>query len=134
MAATFRIDVVVDPSKASSGARKVRGELERTDNAADKLRSTLKATFAGIGVALIARELGQAADAYTNLQNRVRTVTEGTEELDSVTRQLFQIANDTRGAFDATAEVYARTALAAKDLGISQEQTLNFTKSKPAPA
>jgi len=129
MAATFRIDVVIDPSKASAGARKVRGEIVKTDNAADKLRSTIRNTFAGIGIGLIVRELGQAADAYTNLQNRVRTVTEGQEELDSVTRQLFQIANDTRSAFDATAEVYARTALAAKDLGISQEQTLRFTKS-----
>ena len=125
----FRIDVIIDPARAGTGARKVRGELEKTDNAADKLRGTLKKAFAGIGAALIIRELGQMADAYTNLQNRVRTVTDGQQELDFVTRELFQIANDTRSAFDATAEVYARTALAAKDLGIEQQQVLNFTKS-----
>lgn len=124
-----RIEVVVDPSQAAAGSRRVRDELKKTEDSADKLRATIRRTFAGIGIGLLVRELTQAADAYTNLQNRIRTVTESEQELADVTAQIFQIANDTRSAFDATAEVYARTALAAKDLGISQQDTLAFTKS-----
>jgi len=129
MAATFHIEVAIDPAKAVSGAQQVGKGLKETETAADKLQRTIRNTFAGIGVALIVRELGQAADAYTNMQNRIRTVTESEAELNSVTRQLFQIANETRGAFDAVAEVYTRTASAVKALGISQDETLAFTKS-----
>ena len=125
----FLIEVELDPKKAVAGSRKVRGALKETETAADRLRKTVRNVFVGLGVTLVIRELGRVADAYTNVQNRVRTVTSGQEELTRVTRQLFEIATATRSAFDATAEVYTRTALAVKDLGISQEETLNFTKS-----
>tara|TARA_R110000851_G_scaffold268071_2_gene420696 strand:+ start:23592 stop:26681 length:3090 start_codon:yes stop_codon:yes gene_type:complete len=119
----------IDQKQYNAELKRMRAGLKGAGDGADRFRNLAQRAFAGIGIALVVRELGQAVDAYTNLQNRVRTVTTGQAELDSVTRQLFQTANDTRGAFDATAEVYARTALAAKDLGITQEQTLAFTKS-----
>jgi len=124
-----RIEVIIDPKRAVPETKKVRAEIDKTENAADKLRKTIRNAFAVIGVGLLVRELGQAADAFTNVQNRIRTVVEGEAALAEVTSELFDIANRTRLAFDATAEVYARTALAAKDLGISQEQTLRFTES-----
>lgn len=123
------IEVVVDPRQAVGGSRRVRDEIDKTEQSADRLRNTIRGALAGIGVGLVLRELGQLADAYTNAQNRIRTVTESEQELQDVTQQLFQVANDTRGAFDATVEVYTRTALAAKDLGITQQQTINFTRS-----
>tara|TARA_R110000851_G_scaffold120002_1_gene248076 strand:- start:18234 stop:20288 length:2055 start_codon:yes stop_codon:yes gene_type:complete len=85
--------------------------------------------FVGVGTGLLIRELVQLGDAFTNTQNRIRTVTAGEQELAIVTQNLFNIARETRSAFDATAEVYTRTALAAKNLGITQGETLEFTRS-----
>ena len=104
----FRIEVIVDPAKAVAGSRRIRGELGRTQNAADRLRNTFRRLFAGLGVALVVRELARLTDAFTNLQNRVRTVTDGQDQLTAVTDRLFLAANRTRVAFDLTAEVVRR--------------------------
>lgn len=136
MATTFRIDVVVDPRRAVGGTRVVGRELKKTAGAANKLGLAIKAAFAAFVVRGVIRKLSQltgevfdAAEAYTRLQNRVRVVTEGHRELTEVTADLFKVARDTRTEFDAVGTIYARTALAVKSLGISQEETLNFTRS-----
>ena len=127
--ADFRIQVVVDPSRAVPGARAVRNELQGVENAADRVRRNIAAAFAFIGASALIRSLSGVADAYTNVQNRLRTVTSGQQELADVTSELFAISNRTRVAFEATAELYARVGLAARDLGLSQRQTLQFTES-----
>ena len=75
------------------------------------------------------RQLLQLTDTYTNLQNRLRTVTDGQAQLAAVTERLFTIANTTRTAYEATVEVFARTALSAKDLGVSLDELINFSES-----
>jgi len=125
----FRIRVIIDPGPATTGAKKVESQLKRTEGAADRLQRTLLRAFTLVGGTLLIRELGQIADAYTNVQNRLRTVTEGEQELAMATDELFKIANRTRSAFDATAEVYARVGLAAKNLGRDQSELLAFTES-----
>ena len=82
-----------------------------------------------LGAAFGLRQLQQTVDTYTNIQNRLKLVTNNAEELTGVTKELFRISNDTRVAFEGTAEVYARVALAAKDLGLSQRDTLQFAES-----
>lgn len=125
----FRIDVIVDPSRVPQGTRVVERQLVRVENAADRLRQTLARAFAFIAVGAAVRQIIRMADTLTNLQNRLRLVTNGTEELNQVTEELFGIANRTRSAFEATGELYARLALSSKELGRSQQELLNFTES-----
>src|SRR5690606_2602352 len=55
-------------------------------------------------------------------------VTTGTENLTTVTSRLFDVANRTRSSFEGTANLYARVALATKELGIGQQELLTFTE------
>ena len=121
----FRINVVV----RSKGVNVVGKELDDLDKKSDRLGNTIRNAFAFIGGALLIRELIELSDTYTNLQNRLRLVTDGTEELEAVTAELLATSNDTRVSFASTAELYARTAIATKELGRTQEETLQFTKS-----
>lgn len=125
---TERIDIVV----SERGSRTVRrslndigGSAERSARSMDLLRSAILA----LGGAQLVRSLIGLVDTFTNLQNRLRTVTDGTAELAAVTQELFAISQNTRSSFEATAELYARVGLAVRDLGISQRQTLEFTES-----
>ena len=127
--AEFPIDIVVDPRQAVRGTNQVERSLGSLERTADGVRDTLRNVFAFVGVGIGINEIVQLTDAYTNLQNRLRTVTDGQEELTQVTGSLFDIAQRTRGSFEATAELYARVGLATRDLGVSQQQTLNFTES-----
>ena len=127
--AEFRIQVIVDPSRASRGIRQTERELGRLGQTANRTRDLLQRAFAFAGLSLGIQQVVDLADTFTNLQNRLRTVTSGTAELAEVTDQLFQIANRTRSSFEGTAELYARVGLAARDLGVGQQQLLQFTES-----
>lgn len=102
----------------------VGGAADRAAGPVDRLKGLLATLVTGAAVA----QLGRLADEYTNLQNRLRLVTTGTENLSRVTKELLGIANQTRSDFTATGELYARLASTTKELGLSQQQLLNFTK------
>lgn len=123
-----RIDIVVSERGANKAARGVDA-IGKSAQSAQGSVQLLRRALGLLGGAVILRELLRLVDGYTNLQNRLRVVTNGTAELGVVTDRLFAIANRTRSAFAGTVEVYARTALATKELGISQQETLNFTES-----
>ena len=89
----------------------------------------LRRTLGLLGGVLAVRSVIQYSDAYTQLQNRLRLVTKSSSELRVVTDELRKVANDTRTSFQGTAEFYARAGLAAKNLGVSQQQLLDLTRS-----
>lgn len=71
----------------------------------------------------------RTADAYTQLQNRLRAVTDSGEELERVQARLFDISRDTRSAMGSNVELFSRLSLATRDLGTSQDEILEFTRS-----
>ena len=125
----FIIRVIVDPSAAARGTRDVERNLNRVENSADRLRQTITRAFAFVGIAAGIRQLVLLTDQFTLLQNRLRTVTADTTQLAVVTDELFAVANRTRGAFRSTAEIYARAGLAARNLGVTQQELLQVTES-----
>lgn len=127
--ADFPIKVVVDPGNSDSAIGNVDRKLSSVEKTAERLKRLLARVFAFEAIRRTVSLLGRMADAYTNIQNRLKLVTKGTAQLAAVTQQLFKISDDTRTSFESTAEVYARTALSLKSLGISQQRTLAFTKS-----
>ena len=127
--AEFRIVVVVDPSRAATGTRRVRAELQQTENAADRLRRTLARAFAFVGVSAGVQQLITLSDTFITIQNRLRTVTQDTDQLTLVTEQLFDVSNRTRTSFQLTAELYTRIALSARQLGVAQGELVAITES-----
>lgn len=125
----FRINVIIDPSQAVRGSRRVGSELDRVSQSADRLRGIIGRAFAFVGIGAGIRELVRLADTFTNIQNRARIVTNSTAQLAAVTDELFTISERTRVSFESTAALYNRTALATKDLGLTQRETLQFTES-----
>lgn len=102
----------------------IGGAADRASGPLDRLKGLIATLITGAAIA----QLGRLADEYTNLQNRLRLVTTGTENLGRVTKELQTIANATRSDFTATGELYARLASTTKELGLSQQQMLTFTK------
>ena len=125
---TERIDIVV----REDGSRVVRRNIRDIGTAADDAGRSLN-VMKGILVGLVTggaiAGLIRMADTYTNIQNKLRLVTSGTENLARVTKELQGIANSTRSDFEATSELYARLANSSKELGVGQKQLLSFTKT-----
>jgi tape measure domain-containing protein len=88
------------------------------------LGKSLGGLVAAVGISGVAR----LSDEFTNLENRLRTVTTSSEQLGAVYKQLFQVAQETRSSFDATAKLFQRVSLASKQLGGTTQQNIRFTE------
>lgn len=103
-------DVGVEARKSASGVNLLRGAL------------------GGLSVIFAGRALINLVDTYANLQNRLRLVTTGTEDLANVTEELFGIAQRTRVGFESTADAYSKIITVSNSLGVSQKETLEFVE------
>lgn len=125
----FNINVRLDPSNARRGARQVEGSLNRLERRAQGTSRFLRNVFATVGAGVLARQLLTIADSFTQLQNRLRVVTDSQAELNGVFNELFNISERTRSSLQGTTELYSRLAISANELGTSQSQLLQFTES-----
>lgn len=125
----YPIDVVIDPSRAVSGGKRVEGALRDIEGAAGRVQSLLNRALAFTGVSFGVSGLVTLVDEWTNYQNRVRSVTKTQAEFNTVQEQLFQISQRTRSALDANAVLYQRTADGIKRQGFSLRETLQFIEA-----
>ncbi len=125
------IRVVVDSRGVTQGVGKANAQLTKLDKRSKGLTTGFKAAGAAVAAfagALAVREIFQAVDAFQGLQNRLRIVTDSSEELASVQKELFDIAQNTRTSFEAVAKLYGSAAIAAEELGASTEELLRLTE------
>lgn len=123
-----RIDIVV----SERGSRVVRRNIENIGNSSQKAAGGvdfLKRALVGLGAVVSAREVIRLLDTYTNLQNRLRATGLEAQNLSAVYNQLLGVANQTRSSFEGSVELYSRLAISSKELGVSQQELINFTKS-----
>lgn len=126
--ATERLVIVVK----SEGTGRTKRDIQSVGGAARKAGGDVQflkqAMVALFGVVAL-RGAQRLIDSYTQIENRIKVVTNGTVQLAQVTERLFAVSNKTRSSFQATAEVYSRTAFAARELGLTQEQVIQFTEN-----
>ena len=127
--ADYNVRIKVDPSDAVQDSKKVEKALENIQKRADSTARLIKRAFAGLGIAALIRQLISLTDTYTNLQNRLRVVVSGTTQLNKVTEELYRISQRTRSSFAGSVELYARVALATREMGIEQKQLTQFTET-----
>ncbi|SUC00045.1 tail length tape measure protein [Proteus vulgaris] len=92
--------------------------------------SALFARFASVTAsALFIHQVINYADSWTELQNRLKLVTESSVELNKATQAVYDIAQRTYQSLDATAQVYQRFADNADRLGLSQQKVAELTET-----
>jgi tape measure domain-containing protein len=122
---TERLDVVI----REDGSRVVKRNIESIGDAAVKTTDLVKKAFAAVVTGAVINQLRQLADQYTNIQNRLRLTTTDQANLNAVFNELQAISTRTRSSLEANAELYSKVSTAAKDLGVSQKEVLQFTES-----
>tara|TARA_R110000851_G_scaffold16046_2_gene52526 strand:+ start:14068 stop:17409 length:3342 start_codon:yes stop_codon:yes gene_type:complete len=122
----------VDIRFRETGARVIKRKIEEIGVAANSATRGIflmqRALFV-LGGAGILRALTQQLDTLTNYENRLRLTASSAANLEEVQKRLFQVARDSRTGFEAVADIYSRTALSVRELGVSQAETLRFTES-----
>lgn len=105
-------------------ARNVESQTGRMSNSFSKLNQVL----AGISAGAVAKSLSGLADSATSVENALRQVTTGNEELAQSSAALLTIANDTRSSYESTVELYSKLARSTQELGISQDKLYRVTE------
>ena len=121
---------------ARGGLAGMNRELERTERRSRSLSGSLRGLRGGIaalGIGFSAvtavRMARDTVDAYTDLNNRLRLVTDSEDELVDTRQRLLDLSRETRTELGANAIVYSRLSLAAKDLGRSDEVLLRVVET-----
>jgi len=120
-------------------ARKGETSERRINKSVDKVNTnfmTLKSTIGLAGVALtaigssrIASEIIKQSDAWKNINSQIRQVTNSEEELISVRGKLVNLSKNTRSELTNTVDLYAQLNRSTKDLGVTEGELLNITKT-----
>lgn len=126
-----RVDVLgkeIDKTKAKangSGAEVIGKQAAAAAPKVDLLSAALRTLVLYLG----ARELVQASDTFTNLQNKLRLITGSQTELNQTFNRLLGLANETRGSLEGTVTLYQRFAVSSKELGVSQNELFEITQT-----
>lgn len=89
----------------------------------------MKNAIAGVGVAAFASSIISTADKMQDLASKIRISTDSTEEYVAVMHQLRDISRENVASYGATVELYADSRRALKELGKSQQETIDFTNN-----
>ena len=87
----------------------------------------LKGAFVALGGMAIINEIKLTADAMMSLSSRIKLVTKDETERLRVERALYDMSNRNRASLEDVGDLYYKTALSAKQFGISQEDLLRMT-------
>lgn len=120
--------------------RRANAELDKLERAASRTGAatgSLTGTFARLGGVVASvlatvnsgREFVKLADTYAGMTARLSLVVRGTEELTRVQRELFNVAQQTRGGLEATSGLFASLARNAEQLGVSQNEVIAVTRT-----
>lgn len=125
--ATERLEVVIT-DRGGVVVQRQLNDIGRAAIGAQGSVDLLSRAMGGLAAAFSVTQLVRMLDTYTNMQNRLKLVTTGTQNLTAVTEELFDVSARTRTSFEATSTLYARVALATKELGVGQQQLMKFVE------
>ncbi len=112
--------------RAASATEKSMKQIEAASNQA---KLAVNSMFAIVAGGLSVSSLKNAADSFTELNNRLRLVTSSSSDLSKAQADIYRISQITSQSMSSTAQVYQRFAQNAKELGINQQQVANLTET-----
>ena len=103
--------------------------LQQGMNGAKFAVNALVAAMAAVGVGLSVQGLAQAADSYTNLSARINIATKDGGNFNQAMVGVHQVALATNSNLTTTADLFTRLNAVGKEMGITQKQALDLTKT-----
>lgn len=127
--ANFDINLTFKDGQAIGQIRQVRDELEKTEKRAISTRSVLTGLFAGLGTAQLVRGFLDLSNASTTIDNRLKLVTDSSEQLEESFDRIREISTRTRSPLEENVALYQKVAQSQKELGASNEQLYQFVEA-----
>jgi len=91
--------------------------------------TALKGAFAAVGTSIVVKQFFDLLDVSTQINNRLKLVTDSTYALGLVQQQLFEVSQKSRVGFDQTVDLYSRLARSSEELGLTQRELVDITET-----
>lgn len=121
----------IDIRVREDGSIVVRRNLEAIGETSIRSASAvdlLKRALGGLGVGLAVAQFVRMLDVTTNINSRLRLVTNTTDELNAVYGELLNLSNETRTSLESNVTLFSRVGQATKDLNLSYREQLDFVR------
>jgi tape measure domain-containing protein len=115
--------------ETGKGGQAVGGLKSKIEDFVGVSIPSFKAFAVAAGGAFAVKQIVDYGEEYTNLQNKIRTVLDPTQDLTDVTRQLLDVSNESRTSLESTTTLYTRLKRSTEDLGISNQELFNLTET-----
>lgn len=130
----FRVDTsgILKGKRALDGLDDAAKKTEKSAQGLTSKLSVMGGILSGLAAGAIAGLIGQytkLADEYNNTAARLNLLTGSTQAAARVQKELYEIAQRTRGPLGATNDLYIKLGNSTKSLGLSQKQTLRMTET-----
>lgn len=125
MADLLMIGLGVDTRRLRDGERAL-GRLQQAGNNTENALKRMAGALAGL---FATSKIIEYADAYTNLQNKLKLVTNSTTELGYATEEVAKIAKRTGQALGATGDLYFKISQNTEKLGVSMTDVSRITET-----
>jgi tape measure domain-containing protein len=125
-------DVERQSRRTERAARESVSAFERVSGSLSGVSGAASAFGRVYGVligALATNKIIEVADAFTNVASRLNLATGSIEKAAIAQQRLFEISQQTRNSYLASADVFARFATSTQQLGISQDRLFGVTKT-----
>ena len=91
--------------------------------------NALVSAMAALGVGLSVKALADTADQFATLQAKVKVAVGETGNFQEAMAGVYQVAIQTNSNLDSTASLFSQLNKIGKDMGLSQQQALDLTKT-----
>jgi tape measure domain-containing protein len=126
-------------SGAGVGVNKLSKEVSQLEPAAQRASTGIKGVgvsltslqgiLASVGLAVSIKQIADAADAYKNLESRIKLVTGEGANFQAAFDGVQKVALSTNSSLESTGNLFSKIAAAGKALGISQAESLKITET-----
>jgi tape measure domain-containing protein len=127
--AALRLQAASELSGVESGLSGLERGAEGATVAIERTSSSLEKMALLIGIGFGVHDLIEASDEYTNVNNKLKLVTDSQYGLATAYKSVFNIAQSTRNDLESTAQLYQRLTQSGSTLGVSQEHIAAVTKT-----
>jgi tape measure domain-containing protein len=124
---TGPLDQAAAQAKTKMGV--IEKSAESASHAIEGMGEKVKEAAAIIGLGLGAEKIIEISDGYTQLQNKLKLVTNSNYELKTAMQSVFDIAQSSRTSVESAAVLYQKFSQSSDYLGLSQKKVADLTKT-----
>ena len=127
--AELYIQMAADVARLRKDMESAKSTVDKTMRGIESAAALARNALVGVAGALSAREYIQAADAVTQLGNRLKLATGSAQAAAAAYESLFDVAQRSRVNFIELGSTYATIARTTQSMGLSQGQLLTVTEA-----